>query len=244
MKTCVIIPVYNHQQAIGKVVEGLKPLGLYCFLVNDGSSAECSAVLKQIAEQESAWLMLYQREHNGGKGAAVTDGLRLAINQGFSHAIQIDADGQHKLEDISRFLEASEQHPEKLILGQPCFDQSVPKKRLYGRLFTNLWIWVNTLSFAIADGMCGFRCYPLNAVDSLLKSVTLGQRMDFDIEIVVRLYWQGLGVINIATEVQYPMDGISHFKMLQDNLLISRKHAQLFFAMLWRFPQLLMRNRI
>ena len=68
--------------------------------------------------------------------------------------------------------------------------------------------------------------------------------MDFDIEIVVRLYWQGLGVINISTEVQYPMDGISHFKMLQDNLLISRKHAQLFFGMLWRFPQLLMRNRI
>lgn len=243
MKACVIIPVYNHQQAIGKVVEGLKPLGLFCFLVNDGSSAECSAVLKQIAEQESTWLKLYQRQQNGGKGAAVIDGLQLAINQGFSHAIQIDADGQHKLEDISRFLEASEQHPEKLILGQPCFDQAVPKKRLYGRLFTNLWIWINTLSFAIADGMCGFRCYPLNSVDRLLKSVTLGQRMDFDIEIVVRLYWQGLGVINISTEVQYPMDGISHFKMLQDNLLISRKHAQLFFGMLWRFPQLLMRSR-
>ncbi len=243
MKTCIIIPVYNHQQAIGKVVDELQALDLHCFLINDGSSLECSAVLKQIAEQHAGWLTLYERQRNGGKGAAVVDGLKLAISQNFSHAIQLDADGQHNLQDISRFLAASDQHPDSLILGQPAFDDSVPAKRLYGRWFTNLWIWINTLSFAIADGMCGFRCYPLLAVDSLLKSTTLGQRMDFDIEIVVRLYWLGLDVINIDTEVRYPVDGISHFKMLQDNLLISKKHAQLFFGMLWRFPQLIMRSR-
>ena len=115
-------------------------------------------------------------------------------------------------------------------------------KRLYGRQFTNLWIWINTLSFDIADGMCGFRCYPLTAVEQLLKSRKIGLRMDFDIDIVVRLYWQGLEVINIPTEVQYPMDGVSHFKMLQDNLLISKKHAQLFFGMLWRLPKLIIRK--
>ena len=242
MKTCVIIPVYNHQEAIVHVVEALKPFGLPCYLVNDGSSAQCSAVLKRIAEQEKDWITLYEREQNGGKGAAVMDGLQLAIAGGFSHAIQIDADGQHRLADIGRFLAASEQHPDKLILGKPRFDATVPKNRLYGRQFTNLWIWINTLSVAIADGMCGFRCYPLAAVDKLLKSVQLGQRMDFDIEVVVRLYWQGVDVINIETEVQYPLDGISHFQMLQDNLLISGKHAQLFFGMLWRLPRLLLRH--
>jgi len=242
VKICVIIPVYNHQEAIGHVVGQLKPFGLPCFLVNDGSSAQCSAVLKRIAAQEANWITLHEREQNGGKGAAVMDGLQLAIVNGFSHAIQIDADGQHRLADISRFLEASEQHPDKLILGNPSFDATVPKKRLYGRQFTNLWIWINTLSFAIADGMCGFRCYPLAAVDKLLKSVQLGRRMDFDIEVVVRLYWQGVDVINIETEVRYPLDGISHFQMLQDNLLISRKHAQLFFGMLWRLPRLLLRH--
>lgn len=168
--------------------------------------------------------------------------LQSAIAGGFSHAIQIDADGQHRLSDIDRFLAASEQHPEKLILGKPRFDATVPKKRLYGRQFTNLWIWINTLSFAIADGMCGFRCYPLAAIDKLLKSVQLGQRMDFDIEVAVRLYWQGADVINIDTDIHYPSDGISHFQMLQDNLLISRKHAQLFFGMLWRLPRLLLRH--
>jgi glycosyltransferase involved in cell wall biosynthesis len=159
MKTCVIIPVYNHSEAIVHVVEELKPFGLSCYLVNDGSSEQCSAVLRRIAGQENEWITLYERERNGGKGAAVMDGLQLAIAGGFSHAIQIDADGQHRLADISRFLEASEHHPDKLILGKPRFDATVPKKRLYGRQFTNLWIWINTLSVAIADGMCGFRCY-------------------------------------------------------------------------------------
>ena len=242
MKTCVIIPVYNHPEAIVHVVEALKPFNLSCYLVNDGSSAQCSAVLRRIAEQEKDGITLYERDRNGGKGAAVMDGLQLAIAGGFSHAIQIDADGQHRLADISRFLAASEQHPDNLILGKPRFDATVPKKRLYGRQFTNLWIWINTLSVAIADGMCGFRCYPLAAVDKLLKSVQMGQRMDFDIEVVVRLYWQGVDVVNIDTEVQYPLDGISHFQIVQDNLLISRKHAQLFFGMLWRLPRLLLRH--
>ncbi len=242
MKMCVVIPVYNHERAIVQIVEQLKSYGLPCILVNDGSTSACSAVLRDIAEQQQAWVSLIERTENGGKGAAVSDGFRLALKQGFSHAIQIDADGQHKLQDIALFIEASTQFPGHLILGKPAFDASVPKKRLYGRQFTNLWIWINTLSFAIADGMCGFRCYPLSAVDQLLKSTRLGQRMDFDIDIVVRLYWQGLNVINIETEVQYPIDGISHFKMLQDNLLISRKHAQLFFGMLWRLPGLLIRK--
>lgn len=235
MKTCVIIPVYNHSEAIVHVVEALKPFGLSCYLVNDGSSKQCSAVLRRIAGQEKDGITLYERDWNGGKGAAVMDGLQLAIAGGFSHAIQIDADGQHR-------LAASEQHPDNLILGKPHFDATVPKKRLYGRQFTYLWIWINTLSVAIADGMCGFRCYPLAAVDKLLKSVQMGQRMDFDIEVVVRLYWQGVDVVNIDTEVQYPLDGISHFQMVQDNLLISRKHAQLFFGMLWRLPRLLLRH--
>lgn len=241
MKICLIVPVYNHQEAIRHVVAALKPLELPCILINDGSSPACTQVLQSIADKEHAWLSLYERPANGGKGAAVMDGFRQALAKGFSHAIQIDADGQHKIEDIQRFVQAAQEHPRHLILGQPQYDASAPRKRLYGRQFTNLWVWINTLSFAIADAMCGFRCYPLAALESVLNLDHIGQRMDFDIEVVVRLYWQGVEVINLPTEVQYPLDGVSHFDMLKDNLLISRKHAQLFFGMLWRFPKLMLR---
>jgi len=242
MKICVIIPVYNHHRAIRQVVNQLKPFGLFCILVNDGSSAECSMLLTAIAKEEKEWLMLFERHENGGKGAAVVDGFLQAIEKGFTHAIQIDADGQHNTQDIKRFADVSKRNPKKMVLGQPSFDASVPKSRLYGRKITTVWIWINTLSFAIADGLCGFRCYPLTAVNTLINSETLGQRMDFDIDIVVRLYWQGLNVINLTTEVNYPQDGVSHFKMLRDNFDISKTHAQLFFGMLIRFPKLLMRH--
>lgn len=242
MKVCVIIPVYNHEQAIAGVIQRLKPFGLHCFLVNDGSSAACSEVLAELAEKQSTWISYIQRPENGGKGAAIMDGFQAAIKQGFSHAIQVDADGQHDLQDIPRFLAASRAEPEKMILGKPVFDESVPKSRLYGRKITNFWIAVNTLSMAIADGMCGFRCYPLAAIQGMNGLDTIGKRMDFDIDIVVRLYWQGVDAVNINTRVQYPLDGVSHFNVLRDNVMISKKHAQLFFGSIPRWPQLLLRH--
>jgi glycosyltransferase involved in cell wall biosynthesis len=242
MKICIIMPVYNHEEAIPRVLAKLKVYGIPCLLVNDGSSSICSKVLSDCAMLESKWITLLYRPQNGGKGAAVLDGFKEAIRLGFTHAIQIDADGQHDFNDIPKFIEASRLNPDAMILGNPLFDGTVPRSRLYGRKFTNLWIWINTLSFAIADGMCGFRLYPLAAVEQLISKTHIAKRMDFDIDIVVRLYWQGLEVINIPTSVKYPYDGISHFKLWSDNLMISKIHAKLFFGMLIRIPQLLIRH--
>lgn len=242
MKICIIIPVYNHEHAIVHVISRLKAYGIPCLLVNDGSSAACSQVLEDCARQESGWLGLLNRAENGGKGAAVVDGFNMAIRQGYTHAIQIDADGQHNIDDIPRFLEASRLNPNAMILGKPVFDESVPKNRLYGRYVTNLWIVINTLSFAIADGMCGFRLYPLTTVEKLISTRQIGQRMDFDIDSVVRLYWQGVDTINLPTAVNYPFDGVSHFRLWHDNVLVSKTHAKLFFGMLIRIPQLLLRH--
>lgn len=241
MKACVIVPVYNHEQAIPEVVARLKAHGLFCLLVNDGSSAACSNVLDAIAEREAGWLALINRPENGGKGAAVIDGFNEAIRLGFTHALQIDADGQHDIDDIPAFLAAGRRQPDAMILGRPVFDDSVPKGRLYGRQFTNLWIAINTLSLAIADGMCGFRLYPLAAVARLLETARIGRRMDFDIDIVVRLYWQGTNAVNLPTRVRYPCDGVSHFQLWRDNAMISVIHARLFLGMLARLPRLLMR---
>jgi glycosyltransferase involved in cell wall biosynthesis len=242
MNICIIIPVYNHQHAITQVIAKLKAYGLPCIVVNDGSSAQCTQVLHACAQQEASWLSLINRSQNGGKGAAVIDGFHAAINAGYSHAIQIDADGQHNTNDIPRFIDASQLHPDAMILGQPVFDESVPKNRLYGRRITNLWIAIHTLSLTIADGMCGYRLYPLAAVNTLIHSRQIARGMDFDIDSVVRLYWQGVNSINLPTAVRYPIDGVSHFRLWQDNVMISKTHARLFFAMLPRIPQLLLRH--
>ncbi len=242
MKICIIIPVYNHEAAIPQVVANLKPYHLPCILVNDGSSISCSQVLAECADKESSWLTLLTRPENGGKGAAVIDGMKAAHRLGFSHAIQIDADGQHDVSAIPAFISAAEEHPNALILGMPIFDESAPLSRLYGRKITNFWMVINTLSNSIADGMCGFRCYPLVGVMRLLNTTLIAQRMDFDIDIAVRLYWQGLPVVNIPTKVNYTQDGVSHFRLWDDNIMISLTHARLFFGMLYRFPKLLLRH--
>jgi len=240
MKPCIIIPVYNHEHAITQVISKLKSYGIPCLLVNDGSSIACAEVLENCARQEAGWLTLLNRAENGGKGAAVIDGFNAAQRLGYTHALQIDADGQHNTDDIPRFLEAGRLNPEAMILGQPVFDESVPKNRLYGRRVTNLWITINTLSSAIVDGMCGFRLYPLAAVDKLISTTQIAQGMDYDTDIVVRLYWQGVEAINIPTAVCYPYDGVSHFRLLHDNVMISKTHARLFFGMLIRIPQSLL----
>jgi glycosyltransferase involved in cell wall biosynthesis len=242
LKTCIIIPVYNHETALPEVLTQLKAFGLPCLLINDGSSMRCSQILADLESQESDWVTLITRPENGGKGAAVLDGFKTALSKGYTHAIQIDADGQHNAAAIAEFTAAAQLNPDALILGKPVFDETIPKHRLYGREITNFWIRINTLSEDIADGMCGFRLYPLAAMQRLLGSVQLGQRMDFDIDIVVRLFWQGLTIVNIPVKVNYPLDGVSHFRLWRDNLLISLTHARLFFGMLWRFPRLLLRH--
>ena len=243
MKPCIIIPFYNHENAISQVLAKLKKQGIPTILVNDGSSALCSQILADCAEREADWLTLINRAENGGKGAAVLDGFKAATALGFSHALQIDADGQHTISDIPVFLDAGTQHPEALILGRPLFDKTAPRSRLYGRMISNFWVWINTLSFDISDSLCGFRLYPLAAVTKLVDGTSIAKRMDFDIDILVRLYWQGVTVVNIATRVNYPDDGVSHFKVWRDNLMISKAHAKLFFGMLLRIPQLLGKHR-
>ncbi len=120
-------------------------------------------------------------------------GFRGAARRGFDHVLQIDADGQHDAADLPRFAALAEAHPDAVICGTPVYDESVPKGRLYGRYLTHVWVWINTLSFAIRDSMCGFRVYPLAPVLALIDAVEIGRRMDFDVEILVRLHWRGAG---------------------------------------------------
>lgn len=243
MKACIVIPVYNHEGAMPAVLDSLKPFGLPCLLVNDGSSDLCREILAGLAATEAAWVSLIHLDKNQGKGAAVMAGFRELGARGFSHALQIDADGQHSAADLPRFIDAAVADPQAVICGQPVFDSSIPAIRFYGRMITNGLIWLNSMSFSIKDAMCGFRLYPLAPMLPLINERRLGQRMDFDPEILVRLRWKGLRFVNLPTQVRYPADGRSHFLMGLDNWLIARMHFRLFFGMLWRLPLLLLRAR-
>jgi glycosyltransferase involved in cell wall biosynthesis len=240
--TCVVIPFYNHAGSIAAVVHGLRLLQLRCFLVNDGSDSSCDATLAALAGEESGWLQVLAYRQNQGKGMAVITGLRAAAAAGYSHAVQIDADGQHRVEDIQALLQLSRQHPQAMIAGYAVYDDSVPKSRRYGRYLTHVWVWINTLSLQIRDSMCGLRVYPLAATVRLLQSIRIGKRMSFDIEIMVRLCWSGVRIVSVPVPVRYPLDGVSHFRVWRDNWQISAAHARLFLGLLWRWPLLLWRR--
>lgn len=238
----IVVPVYNHEQAIGATVARLKPHGLPCWLVDDGSSPVCAATLDALARDEADWLHLLRLPQNAGKGVAALAGFEAAAAAGHSHAVQIDADGQHDAADLPALLAAARDQPQALVSGLPQFDASIPSARYYGRWLTHVLVWVETLSLEIRDSMCGFRVYPLAATLALMRRGRYGQRMDFDTDVMVRLHWSGVPVIGVPTRVTYPADGVSHFHYLRDNLRMIRLHLRLLAGMLLRSPRLLARR--
>lgn len=232
MNPCLLIPCYNHAGPLAAVLARLAEFKLPCLLVDDGSEPVAAAALDALAAQHP-WVSLLRHSHNQGKGGAVMTGLRRAHKLGFSHALQVDADGQHDLADLPALLAEARQHPAALVSGRPLYDDSVPKGRLYGRYITHVWVWIETLSFAIKDSMCGFRVYPLASTCALLERVALGRRMDFDTEVMVRLHWAGVPMRFVPTRVIYPVDGRSHFRLFRDNLDLSWMHTRLVCRLLW-----------
>lgn len=238
MNFCFVIPNFNHTNNLDELIVQLTRYQLPIFMVNDGSCEDASTLFRTLAKKH-ALLTVIEHDENQGKGGAVQTGLKVAFKQGYSHALQVDADGQHDLNDIEKLLSESTLFPKALISGQPIYDESVPKHRYYARNITHFWVWIETLSLQIKDTMCGYRVYPLQETVALLEQQALGKRMDFDIEIMVRLFWRKVEFRFIETAVKYPEDGTSHFRALEDNLLISWLHTRLFFGMLIRSPQLI-----
>jgi glycosyltransferase involved in cell wall biosynthesis len=238
---CAVIPVYDHERAIAGTTASLRNLGLTVLLVDDGSGPACAAELRRLAAEDPA-VRLVRLPVNRGKGAAVKAGLLAAAQAGFTHALQIDADGQHDTADVPRFIAAATLEPRSLVCGRPVFDATIPRHRLYLRYLTHAMVWLNTLSFDIPDSMCGLRVYPLAVVLPVIEAEPPGDRMDFDVEVLVRLHWDGIAMRWLPTRVGYPRDGISHFRLLPDNWLITRMHTRLFFGMLRRAPMLVARR--
>jgi predicted LPLAT superfamily acyltransferase/glycosyltransferase involved in cell wall biosynthesis len=240
-QACAVVPSHNHYVALGAVVRGLRDAGLGVVIVDDASDEPASAAIAGLHAPASG-VEVVRLPVNRGKGGAVIAGLHWAHLRGFTHVVQIDADGQHDLTGLSQLIATARLHPEALISGRPCFDASMPRGRRFGRWITHIWVWVETLSTRIADSMCGYRVYPLDRTLRVLNTERVGQRMDFDPELMVRLFWRGTPVIHVPVRVVYPPGNTSHFHPLRDNWLISWMHTRLVFTMIVRMPSIL-RNR-
>jgi glycosyltransferase involved in cell wall biosynthesis len=224
-RICALVPTFDNPRTIRPVVERVREYIPDIVVVDDGSAVPARIEIEALDRDGLARVL--RRPRNGGKGAAMKDGLRLAAELGFTHCLQIDADGQHDAGDIPRLLEASRTRPDALVLGQPMFDGSAPSLRRRARLISRFLTDLQTGKRVIQDPLCGFRVYP---VQQAIGVTGCGDRMDFDIEIAVRMIWQGCPVVNVPTLVRYltPAEGgVSHFRMVRDNLLISWAHTRL-----------------
>jgi polyprenyl-phospho-N-acetylgalactosaminyl synthase len=219
---CVLVPTYDNPATIRNVVERVRAYCPEVVVIDDGSAPEGRRACDVLREEKLAHVV--HRARNGGKGAAVKTGFAHARELGYTHALQVDADGQHALEDVPRFLQIAQSNRDALVLGAPIFDQSAPKSRQIGRKITIFWVNFETGGEIIKDPMCGFRVYPITPA---IEAKVWSDRMDFDPEIAVRLAWRGVPIINVPTKVRYLPGGVSHFRLFGDNVRISWMHTRL-----------------
>jgi len=244
---CLVVPHYNQYTSLKAFLPKLLSLGLDCVLVDDGSTKKVKTRLRarvhHLCKKLEVELHLIEHDQNQGKGAAVLTGARVARSLGFTHFVQIDADGQHDVNDIPLFIQESQNHPGEIISGAPQFDESAPKARLYGRKVTNFWVALETLSLSIRDSLCGFRVYPMTVFHEIYEEFSIGSRMDFDTEILVKSIWFGEQYRFLPTRVIYHQNNDSNFHYLQDNARLVWLHMRLMLGMLIRLPYL-MRERL
>jgi len=243
MLTCVVIPHFDHVEQFKKMLPELVAQGFPLVVVDDASPDLCFDRLARLLDNHAPGSTLIRHAGNIGKGGAVMTGLRAALDAGFTHALQIDADGQHSPEDMPVLYAAATCHRDSIICGQPVFNDNISNLRFYARYITLSFSWLESLCTEIRDALCGFRLYPLKPVVALLNNSQPGKRMAFDPEILVRALWSDIPLYFVPVSVNYPEDGKSHFRYIRDNVEISWMHTRLIFGMLGRLPDLIRRNR-
>jgi glycosyltransferase involved in cell wall biosynthesis len=241
----VLMPSYNTGHLLLNTVSSTLKAWQPLWIILDGCTDESRDRLSAL-QAEHPCLRVIELSPNRGKGGAVLEGMRLAHDAGFTHALVMDADGQHPATRIREFMELSEQYPAAMILGEPQFAEDAPFAREYGRRVGNWWANLETWWGGIHDSLFGFRVYPIEPSLGILGSIRDGRRYDFDTILAVRLYWQGVQPVNVKVAVRYfskAEGGISHFRYWRDNLLLVRAHCVLVMGMLIQLPRLMRKRK-
>jgi glycosyltransferase involved in cell wall biosynthesis len=240
----VLVPSYNPGKKVFDTVAAARQYWNPVWVIVDGSTDGSAAALQSLAAADSG-LRVFVLPRNRGKGAALLFGMRQALHEGFSHALTLDSDGQHPSELIPVFMAASQAAPGAMVLGEPQFDASAPSLRVKGRRISNWWANLETLWMGVHDSLYGFRIYPIAPLVAIMNRQLWMRRFDFDVEAAVRLCWRGVRPINLPAPVRYfrvDEGGVSHFRYVRDNLLLSWMHLRLMAGFVLRLPLLLTRR--
>ena len=236
MKHCILVPTYNNEKTLEKVLNGVLAVSNNVIVVNDGSVDSTGEILKKFSER----ITLIDYPVNQGKGNALQLGFQKAFDLGFDYAVTIDSDGQHHPEDIELLLEQIKLNPGNMVMGSRNMDQaSVPGKSSFGNKFSSFWFWVET-GISLTDTQTGFRAYPLAPLQGL-KFYT--KRFEFEIEVIVRLAWNNVKISEANIKVEYPEDRVSHFRPFQDFSRVGVIHTvAVTLGLLFFLPRLLIWN--
>jgi glycosyltransferase involved in cell wall biosynthesis len=240
MKFLVLIPSYNTGRILPQTVIEVLQHASDVWVIMDGSTDGSEKLLEPLREQHPG-LRVVLLEKNGGKGAAVLHGVKLAHDAGFTHVLTIDADGQHPTQFIPLFFKLAEEHPAAVLMGTPLFGPEAPQLRVQGRKISNGWANLETLNWGIPDSLFGMRMYPIPALLRAFQSTRWARRFDYDTEIAVRLAWQGTAMLKVPTPVRYltrEEGGVTQFRYFRDNTVLTWMHLRLFLGFLFRLPML------
>ncbi len=242
----ILIPSYNTGRILRETIVAAMAQELPLWVVVDGSTDGSPETIRDLVQPASERLRILHLPENSGKGAAILHALRQAIDQGYTHVLTMDADGQHPSQQIPCFQDWSEKHPSAAVFGFPIFDESAPAIRVNGRKVSNFWASIETLNWGIRDSLFGMRLYPASDLLAVMESTRYARRFDFEPEVAVRLAWRGVPIINLPTPVRYPSveeGGISQFRYLRDNTLLTWMYFRLLFGFILRLPQLVSRGK-
>ena len=240
-EVCAVIPTYQNAKTLLKVVDDVHRVVDTVFVVDDGSNDGTAALLDKATGNERPEKVLTHPK-NCGKGAALKTGLTYARQQGFRYAVTVDADGQHRADDIPALLKAVEEEPDALAIGSRGLQhENMPAKSTFANRFSNFWFALQTLQ-RLPDTQSGLRIYPLRRLHGLRW---MSARYEAELTLLVFSAWAGVKLLPVPVSVYYPPrdQRVTHFRPGRDFTRISMLNTLLCFLMVvYGWPRIFCRQ--
>lgn len=240
-EVCAVIPTYQNAKTLLKVVADVHRVVDTVFVVDDGSNDGTAALLDKATGNERPEKVLTHPK-NCGKGAALKTGLTYARQQGFRYAVTVDADGQHRADDIPALLKAVEEEPDALAIGSRDLQhENMPAKSTFANRFSNFWFALQTLQ-RLPDTQSGLRIYPLRRLHGLRW---MSARYEAELTLLVFSAWAGVKLLPVPVSVYYPPrdQRVTHFRPGRDFTRISVLNTLLCFLMVvYGWPRIFCRQ--